>query len=628
MNQNMCYQCGGTYEFRNGRLVCRNCGSYGLENIPGEELTLLWGAYQNLRLSEFDMAKKQFNDIIERYPQNPNGYWGRLMARYKVEYKRNNDKVVLTCGSTLQHSVFSDPDYKNTICYADKDTRTYYRQRAEDIERARKQVVSKLIVGKKENFIGVIIKPKKKSKAPFFIIISLLLGLLIWVIFGNSSECDHVIVTDPAVPATCTQTGLTEGKHCSVCQEVFLTQKVVPASHKPGEAPDCEVAQYCTVCHKELTPALGHVLGKDATCTTAQKCLICNEELTPALGHRPGEGATCTTAQTCIGCNLILTPAKGHAIEVLEAVAPTNEKNGLTAGEWCAVCKAIFVEQKMTILVILGSVEDGAVPPTKTVTLGAEYGDLPVPEKEGHAFDGWYLNDLKIDSSTKLTVSHAHILEPHWKINQYFIRYDTADGEHFEDSVYEYGSLTDFCLNPLRSGYDFIGWKFYNADTSEEINFSYGNAMPAHNVIAVAQWTYKSIGNLLIDNDDKVIDDVTSYHEDYFDISEFSVFMDSSYTFHFVFRVYMREINEGYQKIELANSDNEILGGYGADDNYCYGGSGKDANLGWSDYIFVDVSGELCSNEMHMIYSAFGAFADDWERQGLEISLTITKNEQ
>ena len=38
----------------------------------------------------------------------------------------------------------------------------------------------------------------------------------------------HTAVTDKAVAATCTKTGLTEGKHCSVCNTVLTKQEVVP----------------------------------------------------------------------------------------------------------------------------------------------------------------------------------------------------------------------------------------------------------------------------------------------------------------------------------------------------------------------------------------------------------------
>ena len=47
--------------------------------------------------------------------------------------------------------------------------------------------------------------------------------------------CDHKEVIDSAKLATCTETGLTEGKHCSVCGKVLVEQKVIPITHDYDE---------------------------------------------------------------------------------------------------------------------------------------------------------------------------------------------------------------------------------------------------------------------------------------------------------------------------------------------------------------------------------------------------------
>ena len=45
----------------------------------------------------------------------------------------------------------------------------------------------------------------------------------------------HTPVTDPAVEATCTQNGLTEGSHCNLCGQILIPQQTIAApGHHPG----------------------------------------------------------------------------------------------------------------------------------------------------------------------------------------------------------------------------------------------------------------------------------------------------------------------------------------------------------------------------------------------------------
>ena len=195
----------------------------------------------------------------------------------------------------------------------------------------------------------------------------------------------------PGKAATETETGLTEGKKCSVCNKILVAQEEIPvieAGHTHTytdvvTAPTCKDKGFTThtcacgdvIVDTYTDPTDAHtpvvVPGKaptyqDTGLTDGEKCSVCGKILkeqevidklptdhsheytdtvvAPTCGDKGYTKHVCICGDTII--DTYVDPTGEHTPEVIPGKPATETETGLTDGEKCSVCGKILKEQE------------------------------------------------------------------------------------------------------------------------------------------------------------------------------------------------------------------------------------------------------------------------------------------
>ena len=145
-------------------------------------------------------------------------------------------------------------------------------------------------------------------------------------------ECEtHTEVVDEAIAATCTEPGLTEGKHCSVCNEILVAQTEIPAKGHTWTAASCTAPKTCSVCSATDGNPLGHDWS-DWTVTTEATCTAKGEKTRSC--QRDGCDATETREIAALG------HTEGKAVRENVVPATKDHKGSYDEVVYCKVCNA------------------------------------------------------------------------------------------------------------------------------------------------------------------------------------------------------------------------------------------------------------------------------------------------
>ena len=142
MTENVCKNCNAPLDLSladSGVITCSFCGSVFTLPKSGqsdEVKRLIDAGKTALDVCRFDEALTAFGKAAESDGSEPEAYWGRALARFRVQYLRDtvNNRLQPICHEVAEDAFTADPDYKKALELATDEQRAAYGKKGEEID--------------------------------------------------------------------------------------------------------------------------------------------------------------------------------------------------------------------------------------------------------------------------------------------------------------------------------------------------------------------------------------------------------------------------------------------------------------------------------------------------------------
>ena len=163
-----CKMCGGDLNIApdNRLCICEYCGTQQtLPRLDTEKKENLYARANHFRRNnDFDKAMSLYETILNEDTSDAEAYWSIVLCRYGIEYVVDpaSNKRVPTCHRTQFSSIFTDPDYKKALEFADVGQKQVYETEAGAIDKIQKDI---LAISQKEDPFDIFICYKETDES-------------------------------------------------------------------------------------------------------------------------------------------------------------------------------------------------------------------------------------------------------------------------------------------------------------------------------------------------------------------------------------------------------------------------------------------------------------------------------